>query len=68
MRLYARRQSVNLILTFKKSNIKDLTKVLQELCNNQKEVQTYKDNAQDYILNKYNWDDVVDKTLELYKK
>lgn len=55
-------------VTFKKSNIKDLTKVLQELCNNQKEVQTYKDNAQEYILNKYNWDDVVDKTLELYKK
>ena len=53
-------------VTFKKSNIKDLTKVLQELCNNKKEVQTYKDNAQEYILNKYNWDNIVDKILKLY--
>ena len=30
--------------------------------------QMYKDNAQEFILNKYNWDDVVDKTLKLYEK
>ena len=30
-------------------------------------VNKYKSEAQDYILKKYNWDDVVDKTIELYK-
>ena len=55
-------------VTFEKSNVKDLTKVLQDLCNNPKKVEKYKKESQDYILNKYNWDDVVNKTLELYKK
>lgn len=55
-------------VTFKKSDVSDLTKVLQELCDNQKKVKDYKDNSQNYILNKYNWDDVVDKTLKIYKK
>ena len=55
-------------VTFKKSDVKDLTKVLQDLCDNKKEVKKYKDDAQKYILNKYNWDDVVSKTIELYKK
>jgi len=54
-------------LTFIKSDVIDLTRVLQYLCDNDNEVKRYKDNAQDYILNKYNWDDVVNKTLELYK-
>ncbi len=54
-------------VTFKKSDVKDLTKVLQRLCDNKEEVQNYKDNAQEYILNKYNWDSVVNRTLELYK-
>ena len=55
-------------VTFKKSNIEDLTQVLQDLCNNKDKVKEYKDQAQEYILKKYNWDDVVDKTLELYEK
>jgi len=55
-------------VTFKKSNVNDLEKVLQELCNNKEIVLKYKKNAKKYILNKYNWDDVVSKTLELYKK
>ena len=46
---------------------KDLKNVLQNLCDNKKVVDKYKKSAQEYILNKYNWDDVVDKTLELYK-
>ena len=55
-------------ITFKKGNISDLTKVLQNLCDNPKKVEKYKKGAQAFILNKYNWDDVVDKTLNLYKK
>ena len=53
---------------FKKSNVKDLTKVLQDLCNNATKVRKYKNESQKYVLDKYNWDDVVDKTLKLYKQ
>lgn len=55
-------------VTFRKSNVEDITKALQDLCNNKEKVKKYKDNAQEFILSKYNWDDVVDKTLKLYEK
>lgn len=53
-------------ITFKKSNIKDLTRVLKKICNNKELVNKYKSQAQDYILNKYSWDEMVDKTLAIY--
>jgi len=53
-------------VTFNKSNVKDLTKKLKELCSNNKEVKKYKESAQKYIIDRYNWDDVTEKTLELY--
>ena len=55
-------------VTFKKSNVEDLTKVLQDLCDNKAKVNRYKKESQKYILDKYNWDDVVDETLKLYRK
>ena len=55
-------------LTFKKSDVDDLNKVLQDLCNDEVMVKEYKKNAQKYILDKYNWDDVVQTTLKLYEK
>ena len=55
-------------VTFKVSETKDLQEVLQKLLDNKSIVKKYKEDAQEYILNKYNWDNVVDKTLELYKK
>lgn len=55
-------------VTFKKSNVKDLTRVLQNLCINEDLVKKYKSEAQRYVLKKYNWDDVTEKTLSLYKK
>ena len=55
-------------ITFKKSNVKDLQKILQYLCDNKSKVEECKNEAQSYILNKYNWDDVTEKTLELYMK
>ena len=55
-------------VTFKKSDTKDLTKELQKLCDDKELVNQYKKEAQSYILNKYNWDNVVEKTLDLYKK
>lgn len=55
-------------IIFKKSDIKDLENKLKELYNNPKEVRQYQKNAQKYILQKYNWDDVVGKTIKLYLK
>ena len=55
-------------ITFQKGNIKDLTKQIKKLCNSEKEVKEYKKEAQEYILDKYNWDDVTEKTLKIYKE
>lgn len=54
-------------VVFRKSDVSDLTSVLSDLCNNPAVVEGYKSKAQDYICNKYSWDDVVTRTLELYK-
>lgn len=53
---------------FKKGDIISLKDKLQYLLDNDEAVQNYKNNAQDYICGKYNWDDITAKTLELYKK
>ena len=55
-------------ITFKKSNVNDLKNKLEKICKDSKQVFQYKSKAQDYILKKYNWDDVVEKTIQLYKK
>lgn len=55
-------------VTFRKSDVADLKERLQMLCDNEKMVQKYKCEAADFICGKYNWDDVVDKTLVLYRK
>ena len=54
-------------VTFEKSNIKDLKEKLQYLCDNKNIVEEYKKHSQKYILDKYNWDNVVKETLKLYK-
>ena len=51
---------------FKKSNVQDLKRILQELLDNPDTVERYKKSAAEFITEKYNWDDVVDKTLRLY--
>jgi len=53
-------------VTFRKSDIADLTDKIQYLCDNQDAVQGMKDSASDYVCEKYNWDDVAEKTLGLY--
>ena len=47
---------------------KDLKEKLQNACDDKEQVQKYKDEAADYICGKYNWDDVVERTLELYRR
>lgn len=53
-------------LMFRKSDVKDLQRLLQYACDNPQEVQKLKAQAADYICQKYNWDDVVKRTLEVY--
>lgn len=53
---------------FKKSDVVDLKEKLQKACDAKVQVQKYKDEAADYICGKYNWDEVVKETLELYEK
>ena len=52
--------------TFKMGDVSDLTNKL-EACIEGKN--RYNDNEiQEYVLNKYSWDDVVEKTLKIYKE
>jgi glycosyltransferase involved in cell wall biosynthesis len=55
-------------LLFEKGNVSDLRDKLQDLLADEKNVCCYKAEAADYILRKYNWDNVVEQTLEIYKK
>ena len=55
-------------IVFKKSNIVDLTEKIQNACDNEVMVQGYRDEASDFICDKYNWDDVVNETIVLYKR
>lgn len=54
--------------TFKKSDTEDLRNKLQHLCDNEAEVMHFRAGAGEYIRNKFNWEDVTDKTLRLYEK
>lgn len=51
---------------FEKSNVEDLKNKLQKLIDNKSLVEYYKKTASEFICKKYNWDDVVKKTLEIY--
>lgn len=53
---------------FRKGNVEDLREKLQTLCDQPETVAGYKKNAAGFILNKYGWDDVVEKTLALYRQ
>ncbi len=53
---------------FKKSDVADLRAKLQMLCDNDELVRKYKNEATEFICRKYSWDDVVDKTMELYRR
>ena len=55
------------VVTFKKSDVNDLKDKLEWLLSHEDAVHTYKENATDFICHKYSWDNVVDKTMELYK-
>lgn len=54
-------------VTFRKSNVEDLKEKLEWLIGHEEEVEKYKAEAAEFICSKYNWDDVVEKTVGLYK-
>ncbi len=55
------------VIYFEKSNIDDLANKLELLCSDAQVVEKYKDGVDEFILNKYNWQDVAQSTYELYK-
>lgn len=53
-------------ITFKRGDVQDLRAKLQNICNDSQSVEFFKSRAAEHICNKYNWDDIVDQTLQLY--
>lgn len=54
-------------LHFRKSDVADLAEKLQTMCNREELVQELKKDAAEYILSKYNWQDVASATYALYE-
>jgi len=55
-------------LYFKKGDIEDLAEKLQSMCNDVSIVEKLRDGADEFILNKYSWQDVAEATCRLYEK
>ena len=55
------------VVVFKKGDVGALKNALQQLCDKPERVAAYKKDARSYICSKYSWDDVTEKTLELYQ-
>lgn len=55
-------------LIFKKSDVGDLQAKLQDACDHPENVMRLKKQAENFICEKYDWDDVVKKTLKLYRR
>lgn len=53
-------------VTFKKGDVTDLKERLQDICDYPAIVEKYKKVAADFICQKYSWDDIVERTIELY--
>ena len=52
---------------FPKGNVQALRDILQDLCDDEEKTAQYRSGASDFVCGKYNWDDVIRKTLELYQ-
>lgn len=55
-------------LHFRKGDVQDLRSKLAELLEHPELVERYREESADYICGKYNWDDVVQQTLAIYKR
>ncbi len=58
----------NKAIYFKKGNVEDLANKLRLLCEDKKLVEQLRDGVDEFILNKYSWQDVAKETYELYQK
>ena len=56
----------NEAVTFLHGNVDDLKRTIQDLMDNELKVLEYKKTAAEFITRKYNWDDVVYRTMKLY--
>ena len=54
-------------LTFPKSDVGALGALLQKVCDDPDAVAHYQTISRDYITKKYSWDDVMQKTVDLYR-
>lgn len=55
-------------VSFQKGNVDDLRDKLQFLLERAEETEKYKAISSQFICEKYNWDDVVDKTIQVYDR
>lgn len=53
---------------FAAGSTQDLKAKLEALLGDEKRVSDYKSNAQQYVLEAFNWDDITQQTLDLYKR
>lgn len=58
----------NKALIFRKADVQDLQSKLQDACDYPEKVNAHKKQAADFICEKYNWDEVVDETMRLYRR
>ena len=54
-------------VVFHRGDTEDLREKLEWLIGHEDEVERYKAEAAEFICSKYNWDDVVERTMQLYK-
>lgn len=54
-------------LVFRKGDTKDLQKKLEYMLEHPEVVREYRAQSTDFICSKYNWDEVVDETIRLYR-
>lgn len=54
-------------ITFSQGNTEDLAGKLQHLCDHPEVVETYRTRSTQYICGKFDWNDVVVRTLDIYK-
>lgn len=55
-------------LVFRKGDVRDLRRKLEFMLANPETVREYGSRSADFICEKYNWDEVVDETVALYRK
>ena len=55
-------------MLFRTGDVDDLADKLQFLCENEALVEQYRDRVGKYIERKYNWEEIVTKTVSLYYK